>query len=91
LRVALYVRRSTIDLQPDSLAAQEERLRSHAAASEYEVVRVYSDSASGKHVEKRDSFQRLIDDVKRGPDFEAVLVWDVSRWSQIPKRRRDPV
>lgn len=82
MKVALYVRRSTIDLQPDSLAAQEERLRSHAAASGHEVVRVYSDSASGKRVEKRDAFQRLIEDVKRGPDFEAILVRDVSRWSR---------
>ncbi|MCE7956539.1 recombinase family protein [Acidobacteria bacterium ACD] len=82
MNVALYVRRSTIDLQPDSLAAQEERLRSHAAASGHDVVRVYSDSASGKRVEKRDAFQRLIDDVKRGPDFQAVLVRDVSRWSR---------
>jgi DNA invertase Pin-like site-specific DNA recombinase len=82
MRVALYVRRSTIDLQPDSLEAQEERLRSHAAASGYEVVRAYSDSASGKRVEKRDAFQRLIEDVKRRPDFEAILVRDVSRWSR---------
>lgn len=82
MKVALYVRRSTIDLQPDSLAAQEERLRSHAAASGHEVVRVYSDSASGKRVEKRDAFQRLIEDVKRKPDFEAILVRDVSRWSR---------
>ena len=82
MKVALYVRRSTIDLQPDSLAAQEERLRSHAATSGHEVVRVYSDSASGKRVEKRDAFRRLIEDVKRGPDFEAILVRDVSRWSR---------
>jgi DNA invertase Pin-like site-specific DNA recombinase len=82
MKVALYVRRSTIDLQPDSLAAQEERLRSHAAALGHEVVRVYSDSASGKRVERRDAFQRLIEDVKVGPDFEAVLVRDVSRWSR---------
>ena len=74
MKVALYVRRSTIDLQPDSLAAQEERLRSRAAASGHEVVRVYSDSASGKRVEKRDAFQRLIEDVRREPDFGAVLV-----------------
>jgi len=74
MRVALYVRRSTIDLQPDSLEAQEERLRSHATASGHEVVRVYSDSASGKRVEKRDAFQRLIEDVRREPDFGAVLV-----------------
>ena len=82
MKVALYVRRSTIDLQPDSLEAQDERLRSHAAASGHEAVRVYSDSASGKRVEKRDAFQRLIEDVKRKPDFGAILVRDVSRWSR---------
>jgi DNA invertase Pin-like site-specific DNA recombinase len=82
MKVALYIRRSTIDLQPDSLAAQEELLRAHAAAQAHEVVRVYSDSASGKRIDKRDAFQRLIDDVKYGPDFGAVLVRDVSRWSR---------
>jgi DNA invertase Pin-like site-specific DNA recombinase len=82
MNVALYIRRSTIDLQPDSLAAQEELLRSHASAHAHEVVRVYSDSASGKSTDKRDAFQRLIDDVKHGPDFAAVLVRDVSRWSR---------
>ncbi len=90
MKVALYVRRSTIDLQPDSLEAQEERLRSHAAASGHEVVRVYSDSASGKRVEKRDAFQRLIGDVKRRPDFDAILVRDVSRWSRAENTSATP-
>jgi|SRR5664280_608769 len=82
MNVALYIRRSTIDLQPDSLAAQEELLRAHATAHAHEVVRIYSDSASGKRTDKRDAFQRLIDDVKHSPDFAAVLVRDVSRWSR---------
>ena len=82
MRVALYIRRSTIDLQPDSLAAQEELLRTYAAAHTQEVVRVYRDSASGRSIEKREDFQRLIEDIKRGPDFAAVLVRDVSRWSR---------
>ena len=82
MKVALYVRRSTIDLQPDSLAAQEELLRAHATAAAHEVVGVYSDSASGKYTDKRDGFQRLINDVKKGPEFNAILVRDVSRWSR---------
>jgi DNA invertase Pin-like site-specific DNA recombinase len=61
MNVALYIRRSTIDLQPDSLASQEELLRAHATAHAHEVVRIYSDSASGKRTDKRDAFQRLID------------------------------
>ncbi len=82
MRVALYVRRSTIDLQPDSLEAQEELLRKHAKEHEQEVIRVYADSSSGRSVEGRGEFLQLIDDVKAGADFEAVLVRDVSRWSR---------
>src|SRR5262245_10663640 len=82
MKVALYLRRSTIDLQPDSLIAQEELLRRFAMEEDHEVVRVYSDSASGRRVDGRDAFQRLICDVKRAPDFAAVLVRDVSRWSR---------
>ena len=50
MKVALYVRRSTIDLQPDSLEAQEERLRSHAAASGHEAVWVRDFSCRSKTV-----------------------------------------
>ena len=81
MKVALYVRRSTIDLQPDSLAAQEELLRAHAIAHAYEVVRVYSDSATGKSTDKRDAFRRLIDDVKRGPDVPG------ESWKRASRRR----
>jgi DNA invertase Pin-like site-specific DNA recombinase len=82
MNVALYIRRSTVDLQPDSLVAQEELLRKHAVAQGQTVVRVYSDSASGRSTEKREAFQKLIEDVKGGPPFDAVLVRDVSRWSR---------
>jgi DNA invertase Pin-like site-specific DNA recombinase len=82
MRVALYLRRSTVDLQPDSLTAQEALLRSYAAAHAQEVVRVYADSASGRSIERRDEFQRLIAKVEAGADFEGVLVRDVSRWSR---------
>jgi len=82
MRVALYVRRSTVDLQPDSLAAQEELLRAYAVAHDHEVVGVYSDSASGKRTDKRNDFRRLMDDVKRGAEFSTILVRDVSRWSR---------
>ncbi len=80
--VALYIRRSTIDLQPDSLAAQEELLRAYAVSHDHAVRRVYSDSASGRTTDKRDAFQSLISDVKTGAPFRAVLVRDVSRWSR---------
>lgn len=82
MRVVFYLRRSTVDLQPDSLAAQEELLRAYAVQHGYEVVRAYSDSASGRSVQGRDAFQELIARIKSGADFDAVLVRDVSRWSR---------
>lgn len=84
MRVALYMRRSTNEeLQADSLRVQEEILRSHATNNGHEIVAVYAESASGRTYEKRDEFQRLIDDVKRGADFDGVLVRDVSRWGRF--------
>jgi len=84
MRVALYMRRSTNEeLQADSLRVQEEILRSHATNNGHKIVAVYAESASGRTYEKRDEFQRLIDDVKRGADFEGVLVRDVSRWGRF--------
>ena len=83
MRVALYLRRSTTDLQPDSLETQQEILEKYAADQSHLIVRIYQDSASGRSVDGRDHFQELIDTVKRGADFEAVLVRDVSRWGRF--------
>jgi DNA invertase Pin-like site-specific DNA recombinase len=82
MRVVLYLRRSTKDLQPDSLDTQEEVLRKFATDGQHEVVRVFADSSSGRFVKGRLDFERLIESVKTGPDFDAVLVRDVSRWSR---------
>lgn len=82
MRAALYLRRSTIDLQPDSLAAQEERLVARAAEDRNDIVRQYADSRSGRTA-KRPAFQRLISDVQHHPDFDLIYVLDVSRWGRF--------
>jgi DNA invertase Pin-like site-specific DNA recombinase len=83
MRVALYLRRSTDDLQPESLLIQEERLRSYAASHGYDVAAVYSDSASGRSVKHRPGFAKLLADVQQGVAFAAVVVRDVSRWGRF--------
>jgi DNA invertase Pin-like site-specific DNA recombinase len=84
MRVALYLRRSTNEiLQADSLAVQEEILRTFAATRSYDVVRVFRDSASGRSLKKRSDFKTLIEVVRGGPPFEALLVRDVSRWGRF--------
>ncbi len=82
MRAALYLRRSTLDLQPESLVAQEEVLRSHAAAHELLVVDVFRDSASGRSA-KRKGFQQLVHVIDAGAPFDAVLVRDVSRFGRF--------
>lgn len=50
-----------------------------------EIVRTYSDSGkSGLKIEGRDALRRLIDDVESGnADFDAILVYDISRWGRF--------
>ena len=82
--VALYLRRSTNDfLQADSLNRQEEYLREAAARLGHTVSEVFSDSASGRRVTGRDEFQRLLNIVKDGAPFKAIMVLDVSRWGRF--------
>jgi len=84
MRAALYMRRSTNpELQADSLRVQEELLRAYAAAHHHEVTAVFSESASGRTVDGRAEFQRLIAAVRRGARFELILVVDVSRWGRF--------
>jgi DNA invertase Pin-like site-specific DNA recombinase len=83
MRVALYLRRSTTDLQPDSLETQQEILERYAADHSHLIVRIFQDSASGRTIHGRDQFQELIDAVKGGTDFETVLVRDVTRWGRF--------
>ncbi len=82
MRVALYLRRSTSDLQPDSLVAQRERLTAWSTEHGHVIVATFEDSASGRFVDGRDSFLDMIEVVKGGASFEAILVRDVARWSR---------
>jgi DNA invertase Pin-like site-specific DNA recombinase len=82
MNVAFYLRRSTTDLQPESLEAQREILNRWASEHGHEVVATYEDSASGRSIEGRDEFLRMIETVKAGAPFSVIAVRDVSRWSR---------
>lgn len=84
MRAAIYLRRSTNEqLQADSLIAQEEFIRAWAATHRYEVVAVFADSASGRSIDGREEFLRMIAAVRRGASFETILVLDVTRWGRF--------
>ena len=51
----------------------------------YEIARTYADEGkSGQSLEGRDALKQLLDDIAKGAaDFEALLVYDVSRFGRF--------
>lgn len=84
VRAAEYVRMST-EHQQYSTDNQSETIRRYAEQRGYEVVRTYADEGkSGLNIGGRLALQQLLDDVESGrSDFNALLVYDVSRWGRF--------
>jgi DNA invertase Pin-like site-specific DNA recombinase len=84
IRAAEYVRMST-EHQKYSTENQAVEIRRYAERRGYEIVKTYADEGkSGLSLGGRKSLQRLLDDIEKGrADFEAVLVYDVSRWGRF--------
>ena len=84
IRAAQYVRMST-EHQKYSTENQGDVIREYAARRGFEIVRTYADDGkSGLRIEGRNSLKRLITDVENGEvDFQAILVYDVSRWGRF--------
>jgi DNA invertase Pin-like site-specific DNA recombinase len=84
IRAAEYVRMST-EHQKYSTENQAVEIRHYAERRGYEIVKTYADEGkSGLSLGGRKSLQRLIEDIEKGrADFEAVLVYDVSRWGRF--------
>jgi DNA invertase Pin-like site-specific DNA recombinase len=84
VRAAQYVRMST-EHQKYSTENQAEIIAQYAARRGFDIVRTYEDAGkSGLRLDGRLALQTLIADVRSGSaDFEAVLVYDVSRWGRF--------
>jgi len=84
MRAAQYVRMST-EHQKYSTENQSEAIAAYAARRGFEVVRTYADAGkSGLRLDGRAALQELIADVRGGkPGYEAILVYDVSRWGRF--------
>jgi DNA invertase Pin-like site-specific DNA recombinase len=83
-RAAQYVRMST-EHQRYSTENQSDAIAHYAAQRGVEIVRTYSDEGkSGLRIQGRDGLKQLIEDIQSGKaDFEAVLVYDISRWGRF--------
>lgn len=83
-RVAQYLRMST-EHQRYSPEHQAVAIAAYALGRGYEIVRTYRDDGiSGLSIRNRAGLKGLLSDVVSGTaDFEAILVYDVSRWGRF--------
>lgn len=83
-RAAEYVRMST-EHQQYSTENQSDVLRHYAERRGMTIVRTYADAGkSGLRIDGRDALKQLLHDVECGQaDFNAILVYDVSRWGRF--------
>jgi len=81
---AQYLRMSTED-QQYSIANQEAAIGDYARRLGFEVVSTYSDPGkSGISIKSRDGLRQLLADVIGGKArFQAILVYDISRWGRF--------
>ena len=83
IAAAAYLRMSS-DKQEKSIPEQRDAVESYARQNGYVIVRWYIDEGiSGDNTEKRDAFQRMIQDAQEKGDFEVVLCWDQSRFGRF--------
>ena len=85
VKVYIYTRVST-SMQVDgfSLDAQTDRIQKYADYMDFEIVGRYEDAGrSGKSIEGRMEFQRMMEDIKTGKDnVSYVLVFKLSRFGR---------
>ena len=84
-KVYTYTRVSTaMQIDGYSLDAQKARMKAYADFNDYQIVGEYEDAGkSGKSIEGRASFCRMIEDIKSGKDGVAyVLVFKLSRFGR---------
>ena len=83
-RCAIYLRVST-EMQVDgfSLDGQRNSLKKYAEREGMIVKEIYEDAGkSGKSIEGRPAFQRLLNDIQKGLAIDYVLVYKLSRFGR---------
>jgi len=85
IKVYMYTRVSTAtQVDGYSLDAQKERIRKYAEAFDYDIVAEFEDAGkSGKTVEGRAEFKKMLEDIESNKDGIAyVLVFKLSRFGR---------
>ena len=85
IKVYIYTRVSTaVQVDGYSLDAQKSRMKAYAEFNDFEIVGEYEDAGkSGKSIEGRLEFNRMMEDIKSGKDgVSYVLVFKLSRFGR---------
>jgi len=83
LRAAAYYRMST-GHQHVSIEVQRLAVEAYCIAHGVRLVQTYADEArSGLTARGRPALLSLLEDVQRGPEYQLLLVYDVSRWGRF--------
>jgi DNA invertase Pin-like site-specific DNA recombinase len=84
-RAVAYYRHSAQDRQENSIAIQQEQVRTWAQSNGVEIIHEFMDAGkSGLTAEGRPSFQDMMENwVKKRRDFQYILCLDVSRWGRF--------
>ena len=83
-KCVLYPRVST-EMQVDgySLEGQKNNLKRFADREEMEIVGIYEDAGkSGKSIEGRPAFKKMLSDIKNGLEIDYILVYKLSRFGR---------
>ena len=83
IRIVAYCRVSTEkEQQLDSLEQQKSFFQEFAKQNNYELVNIYADEGiTGRQTRKRDEFNRMMRDAKKGL-FDMLVVKDISRFAR---------
>lgn len=83
IKVYIYTRVSTaMQIDGYSLDAQKSRMKAYAEFNDYEIVGEYEDAGkSGKSIEGRVEFNRMMEDIKSGKDGVSYVRCSSSRAS----------
>jgi DNA invertase Pin-like site-specific DNA recombinase len=81
---AQYLRMST-EHQQYSLDNQQFAIEAYAVSNGFSIVRTYTDEArSGVVLKRRKALRQLLQDAISGnPGYQAILVYDISRWGRF--------
>ena len=73
------------DLQQYSTENQLDKIKRYADQRDFKIIRIVEDAGrSGLTLDNRDGLQDLMREVQSGAaDFQAILVYDVSRWGRF--------